>query len=453
MKKKLNISIFILTPILMLLVSNCKKIESVFSNDSYLDKYLGVWDFKYIWTHSEISPYGPTGDTTYYTGSIKAGSSKGMITIFYTETESIIRKVEKDGTILNTCEPPEYPPHYVRSCSGYFEGDSIFHYETLDQTPPNQIKITKTSIIGRKVTRDIVEEPPTVSTLNPTAVTLSSAILRGIVNPNFLPTRVWFEYGFDKAYGDSISTKDGEISGSRGMEMSAYISRLRSDTVYHFRVKATNSLGISFGNDMVFSTNPNVDHVTDIDGNVYKTLSIGNQIWMAENLKVSRFNEGTQIGTTFTMFSLASAYCWYNNDSATYGNTYGALYNWYAAKTGKLCPVGWHVPSDLEWTALGDYLGGSSVAGSKMKEAGIEHWITPNRGSTNESGFSGLPAGNRNGDFFGGIGTIGEWWSTDEDPNNRKSRAYERHLVDSNPSLNMYSLPMSCAISVRCIKN
>jgi hypothetical protein len=376
MKSKLSIYLLIITSLMMMLISECEKIESVFSNDSYIDKYLGVWDFKYIWTHSELgSPYGPTGDTTYYTGSIKAGSSKGTIIIFCTEAESLTKKVEKDGTILNTCNPPIYPPHSSSSCSGYFEGDSVFHYESLNQTPPNQIKINKTSIFGRKVTRDIIEAAPSVSTLNPTAVTLSSAILRGIVNPNFLRTRVSFEYGFDTTYGDSISTKDGEISGSRGLEMSAYVSGLKQDTVYHFRVIASNYLGISFGNDMIFSTDSNVEQVTDIDGNVYRTLSIGNQIWMSENLKLKRFNDGTQIGTTFTMLSQIPAYCWYNNDSASFNNTYGVLYNWYAVKTGKLCPVGWHIPSDSEWTTLGNYLGGSSVAGGKMKEAGIKHWF------------------------------------------------------------------------------
>lgn len=121
----------------------------------------------------------------------------------------------------------------------------------------------------------------------------------------------------------------------------------------------------------VFNTiNATGQTVTDIDGNVYNTVEIGTQQWMAENLKVTS-NEGTAIplvtdGIGWNNLT-TPGYCWYNNDNTTYGDVYGALYNWYGVNAGNFCPVGWHVPTDAEWTVLNDYLGGSSVAGGKLK--------------------------------------------------------------------------------------
>ncbi len=156
--------------------------------------------------------------------------------------------------------------------------------------------------------------------------------------------------------------------------------------------------------------------VTDVDGNVYNTVTIGMQVWMAENLKTTKYNEGTAISlitnNTTWKNSITGAYCWYNNNEATYKNVYGAYYNFYAVGTNKLCPTGWHVPTDVEWATLSNYLGGNSVAGGKMKETGTTHWISPNAGATNESGFTALPGGFRsNGDgTFGNIGLYSFWW-------------------------------------------
>ena len=156
------------------------------------------------------------------------------------------------------------------------------------------------------------------------------------------------------------------------------------------------------------------------DGTVYKAVTIGNQVWMAENLKATMFSDGTAIPlvTDNTMWAglTTPAYSWYNNDKDTYGPTYGALYNWYTVNTGKLCPTGWHVPSYAEWNTLVNYLGGYMVAGGKLKEAGTAHWNSPNTGATNSSGFSALPGGERvdvNGSFIW-IGYAGGWWSSTE---------------------------------------
>jgi uncharacterized protein (TIGR02145 family) len=160
--------------------------------------------------------------------------------------------------------------------------------------------------------------------------------------------------------------------------------------------------------------------IKDIDGNVYKIVTIGSQIWMAENLKTTRYNNGTAIPnvTSDTEWSSLStgAYCWHDNDFANYGNTYGALYNWYAVNTGNLCPTGWHVPTYDEWVTLVTFLGGSSIAGAKLKETGTAHWLSPNTGADNSSGFSALPGGVRQyttGNFIY-LTEYGYWWSSTE---------------------------------------
>ncbi len=156
--------------------------------------------------------------------------------------------------------------------------------------------------------------------------------------------------------------------------------------------------------------------VTDTDGNVYHAVLIGTQVWMVENLKTTRYNDGTPIPLVTDSAAWVNlttpGYCWYN-DSISYGATYGALYNWYTVNTGKLAPKGWHVPSAIEWFELCNYLGGSSVAGGKLKETGILHWASPNTGATNDYGFTALPGGYR--DFSAWFilnGSEAFWWDS-----------------------------------------
>jgi uncharacterized protein (TIGR02145 family) len=155
--------------------------------------------------------------------------------------------------------------------------------------------------------------------------------------------------------------------------------------------------------------------IKDNDGNIYTAVTIGSQVWMLENLKTTHYNDGTSIPlVTDSLVWLnlsAPGYCWYNNDQVVYGSAYGALYNWHAVNTGKLCPKGWHVPTDEEWSILTDYAGSESVAGDKLKEAGPAHWGTINEDATNETGFTALPAGSRNGFQFYAAGDYASWWS------------------------------------------
>jgi uncharacterized protein (TIGR02145 family) len=195
--------------------------------------------------------------------------------------------------------------------------------------------------------------------------------------------------------------------------------------------------------------------VTDIDGNTYKTITIGSQIWMAENLRTTKYNDGSAIQLIRNESEWNNlkipGYCWYDNDSARYSNIYGALYNWYAVNTGKLCPSGWHIPSDEEWTTLTEFLGGASIAGGKLKETNTTYWNTPNNGSTDEFGFAALPGGGRNliGSFTH-IGIYGFWWSsTTHVPN----YSFYRRLNFDNSNIEKSNTRIESGFSVRCIKD
>jgi len=190
------------------------------------------------------------------------------------------------------------------------------------------------------------------------------------------------------------------------------------------------------------------------DGEEYFVVLIGEQLWMAENLKATQLTDGTDIplvtDNSFWIGLSTPAYCWYENDETTYGDTYGALYNWYTVETGNFCPTGWHVPSDGEWTVLTDYLAGASVAGGKLKESGTAHWNSPNEGATNESGFTALPGGSRytNGSF-NDIGLYGTWWSATGYITSAQSFYMAYHLT----SVTRYGGQKHVGFSVRCVRD
>ena len=196
-------------------------------------------------------------------------------------------------------------------------------------------------------------------------------------------------------------------------------------------------------------------NLSDIDGNVYKIVTIGTQTWMAENLKTTKLNDGNSIpdiiDETQWSYLKTLSFCWYNNDSTANKNIYGALYNWYTVFTGKLCPQGWHVPNDAEWTTLTDFLGGMSNTGGKLKETGTSDWNSPNINATNESGFTALPGGCRNNSgMFSNMGNDGVWWSSSESSNSNSSEWYVYYNL---PMVSTSAYPKQGGNSVRCIKN
>jgi len=254
------------------------------------------------------------------------------------------------------------------------------------------------------------------------------------------------------------TTVDSKTSEGPGNDnFTSVLKGLDANATYFVRAFAVNSIGTSYGNQISFSTSdyPNCGTLTDIDGNVYKTVTIGTQCWMRENLKSITFKDGSPIqnvNVDATWVALTkAAYSWYNNDAPTYKATYGAIYNWYAVNTANLCPTGWHVPSDADWTTLTDYLGDLPVAGGKLKETGTSHWLSPNTAATNVSGFTGLSGGARdvNGAFTG-ILKFGEWWSSTE---YFSTNVWYRRLDSDNGYALRGSSNKKEGFSVRCLKD
>ena len=252
------------------------------------------------------------------------------------------------------------------------------------------------------------------------------------------------------------------------------IRDLKPSTTYYVRSFATNSVGTAYGNEVTFTTlsvgpilfNENLTYgtVSDIDGNIYKTIQIGSQLWMAENLKTTRLNDGTiipEVTDNYDWGTLATpGYSWYLNDAASYKATYGALYNWYAVATNNLCPIGWHVPTETDFNTLTGYLGDASA--SKLIEIGNTHWLLSTYpDAINKSGFTGLPAGSRNTDLSGwdpdvrftGIEFYAGWWSaTQTNSTNAQFVAIEIYWYEF-PFISPYSESKNNGLSVRCVKD
>lgn len=232
------------------------------------------------------------------------------------------------------------------------------------------------------------------------------------------------------------------------------LDKLSPGTVYFVRAFAEMRNDTLFGEEKAFYTHKK-NSIMDVDSNFYNIVQIGEQVWLAEDLKTTRFNDGELIplvpGHSVWVGISTPAYCWYGNDSVKFSFPRGKLYNWYAVSTGKICPIGWHVPSNQEWTALSRFLGGDSIAGGKLKTPGTIFWRIPNKGATNSTGFSSFPGGYRNGSGIFLYGTIfNNWWSSDEITSEAASGWYVYHaetVLYHQITLKMFGY------SVRCIKN
>jgi len=251
-------------------------------------------------------------------------------------------------------------------------------------------------------------------------------------------------------------TTDGTGKGT----FTSNITGLVDGTVYYYRAYATNSSGTSYGQEFSFIT-----PVTDIDGNVYITVKIGTQVWMAENLKTTKYNDGSLIPNVIESDEWKAlgtdAYCWANNDEKTNKPLYGALYNWFVAETEKICPSGWRVPSDEDFINLELTLGlpqdeiniwgwRGTDQGQQMKNT--SGWL-PNENGNNNSGFTALPGGYRyySTGGFEAIGTVGYFWSSTEpmDP----STAFYRRLDGVENRIHRSATLKQAGKSIRCIKD
>jgi uncharacterized protein (TIGR02145 family) len=328
----------------------------------------------------------------------------------------------------------------------------------------------------------------TLSTANIDSITSATAVCGG--NITFDGGGAIIERGICWAIHQNPTTdNDRTLEGTGTGSFTSDIKCLSFATTYYVRAYAINSAGTAYGNQLSFTTpgtnpiifNPDLTYgsVTDIEGNCYKTIQIGNRIWMAENLRTGKYNDGVlipEIINTIEWSKLCycaqdeygnwtnsgiSAFCWYNNDK-TYDNLYGKLYNWYAVKTDILCPVGWHVPTFAELMSLVDYTylvqqGSPNMPrGECLMEVGTAHWDTSgNFLTTNESGFTAIPAGYRgdNG-IFTGISSLNVLWASDYYTIFQCALAYRLVI----PFVGMSS-PLACSnnrgsgLSVRCIKD
>jgi len=262
------------------------------------------------------------------------------------------------------------------------------------------------------------------------------------------------------------------LSGSGSGSFMASLTDLLPDATYHVRAFAVTEAGIAYGDPVSFNTPPEAVYgmVRDIDGNEYRTIDIGNQVWMAENLRTSRYRNGEDI--TYVMSNSeweglnqeeTGAWAFYNNHAGN--EPFGLLYNWYAVNDFRgICPTGWRVATDQDWQQLERYLGmnpneanatgwrgQNANVGGKLKAEGTEFWRSPNTGATNESGFSALAGGYRfTSGSFSYLTFFGYWWTATEADANT---AWRRLLFNNRESINRMNYDKRYGFSVRCVQN
>lgn len=325
-------------------------------------------------------------------------------------------------------------------------------------------------IYSNDMTFTTLGQVPTVISQTTTNLQIGTATLNGSVNANYLSSTVSFEWGTTTSYGNTVTPPQSPITGSTAINISANLSGLTPGATYHFRITATNLLGTTNGSDITFSTD-----IADIDNNSYHTITIGNQLWMAENLSSTKYNEGTPISLEENGDQWKSvttgAYCFYNNDPGK-KNGYGALYNWFAVDLSQnglknVCPTGWHVPKKSEWIILFNYLsqngygfGGNSQAIAKSLastsgwDTGYSAGVVGNDQATNNtSGFNGLPGGIRSFDgTFSVFGRWGGWWAQPEDYMLSFSPWFNV-ITHDNSIVTTLGLGLNYGSSIRCLKN
>lgn len=348
-------------------------------------------------------------------------------------------------------------------------GEFASHLNGLSPETPYYVKGYATNSegtgYGQQLTFTTLFEPevPTVATAAVTEITYNTATSGGNVTDNGGSNVTARGVVWSTFVNPTIENNNGFTSDGAGLgTFVSYLNGLSPETPYFVRAYATSSAGTAYGNQQQFTTafGCGISTVTDIDGNIYNTVLIGNQCWIAENLEVTKYNNGMSIdypGEDVEAWdnNTTGAYAWYVND-ISWKDSYGALYNWHAVNNASgLCPAGWHVPTDAEYTTLTNYLGGETIAGGKMKSTRTDptphpRWNSPNTGATNESNWSGFPGGYRSGAYFEDFGGSGWWWTSTP----IYSGAWGRTLFYNGIYVYLNSDNWSgLGYSVRCLKN
>ena len=312
--------------------------------------------------------------------------------------------------------------------------------------------------------RCLKNTPPQVNTTSVTNVTHSSALVNGeVISEGDQNTVRGFCYS---TTSNPTISNDTTVNGTGLGIYSGTLQNLTPLTTYYIRAYATNSIGTSYGTGLSLTTDslpgvrcPGTPSVTDIDANLYYTVQIGTQCWTKSNLKVTRYRNGDTIPTGLSnsawQNTTSGAYSIYNNDPAN-DALYGKLYNHYAVSDIRgLCPTGWHVPSDGEWTILENHLGGGGVAGGALKSTAMQPtpggWLSPNVGATNSSGFTAPPGGLRYilGDF-NELTYYGYWWSSSV---SSAGNAWSSNMGYDYSDFGRYNNGRTHGFSVRCVRD
>lgn len=312
---------------------------------------------------------------------------------------------------------------------------------------------------------------PEVTTNEITDITISTATCGGTILFNG-----WDEISskgvvWNRTGDTTIENYEGiTVDGNGDDAFTSFLTGLEPSSVYYVKAYAVNSEGVAYGEERMFNTLTALfipgPGVMDADGNEYKTMVLGSREWMAENLRVSNSLMGpmTNLASDVDWQNVAvEAYCWYDNDSATYDSIYGKLYNYYAVNGEGICPDGWMIPNDYEWLDLETVIGieyteadvigwRGSDQGGKMKSPGTEFWNSPNAGATNEFGYSALPGGLRYPEGnFSDIGVTANFWMYDTE-SEEPYWPYSRHFKNDSVKIGRMINDPRYGFSVRCVK-
>ena len=350
------------------------------------------------------------------------------------------------GVCWNTARNPTIANSKTNDGTGI--GTFVSSLTSLSSGTTYYVRAYATNSVGTAYGNDdslVTLALPTLTTTTPSSITVTTASSGGNITNNggaaVTARGVCWNTSTNPTIANNITT-DGSGNGAFTSNMTGLIA----NSTYYIRAYATNSVGTAYGNQDTIKTYTGT--VTDCDGNMYYTITIGTQVWMAENLMTTHYRTGcTAIpnvsGSSWNTQS-TGAYC-----ASSISLAFGQFYNWYAVTNAdSLAPTGFHIPSNAEWTTLINYLGGLSVAGGKLKETGFTYWTSPNTGATNSSGFSAFGGGYYAGAYNDG-GSDGNYWTSTVSGSNADCiyLYYGAAYVQQNSKLKTVGL------SVRCIKN